>query len=153
MSYSGMISRWNFAWGWGCGGLGSWRGKSPPSRWSIRAFSEEALRGSLRYNSQPYGVQQSGNFCNTRKCDKASQSAFLLEKLLWDAKSLTNKDWARLVPAAAVIPAVRVATTFIGSKTSVACYVSLLWNPASQGSKCERYCIARDRERQEVQLE
>ena len=45
----------------------------------------------------------------------------LIEKLLPSVKSLANKDWARLVPAAAVILAVQVAATFIGSKTSVAC--------------------------------
>ncbi len=41
---------------------------------------------------------------------------FLLKKLLSVVKRQTNKDWARPVPAAAVIPAVRVASTFIGSK-------------------------------------
>ncbi len=51
---------------------------------------------------------------------------FLFEKLLFALKMQTNKDWARLVPAAAVIPAVRVAAIIIGSKTSVACFVSLL---------------------------
>ncbi len=51
---------------------------------------------------------------------------FLIKKLLPTVKRLENKDWARPVPAAAVIPAVQVAATFIGSKTSVACFVSLL---------------------------
>jgi len=51
---------------------------------------------------------------------------FLMEKLLPAVKRLANKDWARPVPAAAVIPAVQVAATIIGSKTSVACFVSLL---------------------------
>ena len=50
----------------------------------------------------------------------------LIEKLLPNVKSLENKDWARLVPAAAVILAVQVAAIFIGSKTSVACQVSFL---------------------------
>ena len=50
----------------------------------------------------------------------------IFENLLPNVKSLANKDWERLVPAAAVIPAVQVAAIFIGSKTSVACYVSLL---------------------------
>jgi hypothetical protein len=50
----------------------------------------------------------------------------LKEKLLPNVKSLANKDWARLVPAAAVILAVQVAAIFIGSKTSVACQVSFL---------------------------
>ena len=51
---------------------------------------------------------------------------FLLEKLFSAVKRQKNKDWERPVPAAAVIPAVQVASTFIGSKTSVACFVSLL---------------------------
>ena len=50
----------------------------------------------------------------------------LIEKLLLNLKSLANKDWERLVPAAAVIPAVQVAAIIIGSKTSVACFVSSL---------------------------
>ena len=48
------------------------------------------------------------------------------EKLLSAVKRLTNKDWERPVPAAAVIPAVQVAAIIIGSKTSVACSISLL---------------------------
>ncbi len=48
------------------------------------------------------------------------------EELLSVVKRQTNKDWERPVPAAAVIPAVQVATTIIGSKTSVACLVSFL---------------------------
>ena len=51
---------------------------------------------------------------------------FLFEKLLYAAKKHANKDWARLVPAAAVIPAVRVVATFIRSKTFVAGFVSSL---------------------------
>ena len=49
-----------------------------------------------------------------------------LGKLLYCAKSNANKDWARLVPAAAVIPAVRVAATLIRSKTFVARRASFL---------------------------
>src|SRR3989344_6658372 len=112
--------------GWGCGGLGCWRGNCPPSRRSVRALSGEALRGNLRHYSQPYGVQQLRIFCNARKRDRASQSVSQHEKLLLNLKSLANKDWARPVPAAAVIPAVQVAATIIGSKTSVACFASLL---------------------------
>ncbi len=70
-------------------------------------------------------MQQSRNFYNARKCDKASQSAFLFERLFLDVKTRENKDWERLVPAAAVIPAVQVASIFIGSKTSVAWFSSL----------------------------
>ena len=116
--------------GWGCGGLGCWRGKCPPSLWSVRALSGEALRGNLRHYSQPYGVQQLGIFCNARKRDRVSQSASQHEKLLLNVKSLANKDWVRLVPAAAVILAVQVAAIIIGSKISVACLVSFLWNRA-----------------------
>ena len=50
----------------------------------------------------------------------------VLGKLLYRAKSDSNKDWARLVPAAAVIPAVQVAATFIRSKTFVAGVTSFL---------------------------
>lgn len=46
--------------------------------------------------------------------------------LLCTVKRYTNKDWVRLVPAAAVILAVQVAAIFIGSKTSVACFLSFL---------------------------
>ena len=52
---------------------------------------------------------------------RKESKVFLLEKLLLTIKRWENKDWARLVPAAAVIPAVQVAATFIRSKTFVAC--------------------------------
>ena len=51
---------------------------------------------------------------------KESGVLFFLEQLLSTAKRWRNKDWARLVPAAAVIPAVQVATIFIRSKAFVA---------------------------------
>ena len=57
---------------------------------------------------------------------KQARVFLLIEKLLSAAKRQTNKDWARPVPAAAVIPAVQVAAIIIGSKTSVACFASLL---------------------------
>ena len=57
---------------------------------------------------------------------KQARVFLLIEKLLSAVKRQTNKDWARPVPAAAVIPAVQVAATIIGSKISVACFVSLL---------------------------
>ena len=47
-------------------------------------------------------------------------------ELFFAVKKQRNKDWARLVPAAAVIPAVQVAATFIRSKTFVACPASSL---------------------------
>ena len=57
---------------------------------------------------------------------KQARVFLLSEKLLSAVKRQTNKDWARPVPAAAVIPAVQVASTFIESKTFVACFTSLL---------------------------
>ncbi len=57
---------------------------------------------------------------------KQARVFLLLKKLLSAVKRLTNKDWVRPVPAAAVIPAVQVAAIIIGSKTSVACFASLL---------------------------
>jgi hypothetical protein len=71
-------------------------------------------------------VQQLRIFYNARKRDRVSQSDSHFENLLPNVKSLANKDRERLVPAAAVIPTVQVAAIFIGSKTSVACFVSLL---------------------------
>ncbi len=50
----------------------------------------------------------------------------LMQKLLYSLNRNTNKDWARLVPAAAVIPAVRVVTTFIRFKAFVAGVTSFL---------------------------
>ena len=58
-------------------------------------------------------------------------------ELLYCVKSSTNKDWARLVPAAAVIPAVQVVATFTGSKTFVARRESFLWNAVSQGRRVQ----------------
>ena len=73
-------------------------------------------------------MQQLGNFSNARKRERASQSVShnFFEKLLFVVKRQMNKDWARSVPAAAVIPTVQVVSTFIGSKTFVACLESLL---------------------------
>lgn len=51
---------------------------------------------------------------------KVSKVFLFLEELFFCVKSKRNKDWARLVPAAAVIPAVRVATAFIRFKEFVA---------------------------------
>ena len=112
--------------GWGGGRLGSWWCNGPPSRRSIRALREVARRGTLRNWSQPYGVQQARNLYNARKCDKGTLSAHVLHGLLPSVNSLANKWWVRLVPAAAVTPAPRVATTFIGPKASVAGLVNLL---------------------------
>ncbi len=87
-----------------------------------------AQRGTLRYWSQPYGVQQARNLYNARKCDKGIPSAHVKHGLLLRVRTLANKWWARLVPAAAVTPAPRVAITIIGPKASVAGSVNPLWN-------------------------
>jgi len=65
-------------------------------------------------------------------------------------KPQTNKGWASLVSAAAVIPAPRVVRMFIGPKASVAGFASLRLNPAAQQMGCRRYYKARERERQTV---
>ncbi len=85
-----------------------------------------ARRGTLRYWSQPYGVQQARNLYNARKCDRGIPSAQALLGLLLSVNSLANKWWERLVPAAAVTPAPQVAIAFIGPKASVAGFVNLL---------------------------
>ncbi len=63
---------------------------------------------------------------NTRKCDKGILSAYALHKLLPSVKSLENKWWARLVPAAAVTPAPQVGASIIGLKAFVVGLVNLL---------------------------
>ena len=110
------------------GWLGCWWGNGSPNLWSVRALREVARRGTLRHLFQPYGVQQLRNFYNARKCDRGIPSAYTLYRLLPKVDSLANKWWARPVPAAAVIPASRVAIMFIGSKAFVAGLVNLLWN-------------------------
>ena len=61
--------------GWAGGGLGCWRCNGPPSQRSVRAMRVGARRGTLRYWSQPYGVQQARNLYNARKCDRGIPSA------------------------------------------------------------------------------
>ncbi len=73
-------------------------------------------------------MQQARNLYNARKCDKGILSALPMVKLLLSVKNLANKWWERPVPAAAVIPAPRVGTTFIGSKGSVAGLLNFLLN-------------------------
>ena len=85
-----------------------------------------ARRGTLRYWSQPYGVQQARNLYNARKCDKGIPSAQALLGLLPCVNIMANKWWERLVPAAAVTPAPRVVVTFIGPKAFVAGLVNSL---------------------------
>ncbi len=60
------------------------------------------------------------------KCDKGTQSAHVLHGLFSKVNTLENKWWVRLVPAAAVTPAPRVATIIIGPKASVAGFVNAL---------------------------
>ncbi len=48
----------------------------------------------------------------------------LMGKLLSSLDSLANKRWVRQVPAAAVIPAPQVMTSFIGFKVFVAGLIS-----------------------------
>ena len=72
-----------------------------------------ALRGTLRYWSQPYGVQQLRKLYNARKCDKGIPSAYALHRLLPKVNTLANKWWVRLVPAAAVTPAPQVGAVYL----------------------------------------
>ncbi|KYK25543.1 hypothetical protein AYK26_05920 [Euryarchaeota archaeon SM23-78] len=50
----------------------------------------------------------------------------IIDRLLLSVKSLANKGWVRLVPAAAVTPAPQVAIAIIGPKASVAGLVNPL---------------------------
>lgn len=65
-------------------------------------------------------MQQARNLYNAQLRDKVTPSARVVHGLLPRASTLANKEWVRPVPAAAVIPALRVATTFTGPKASVA---------------------------------
>jgi len=71
-------------------------------------------------------MQQARKLYNARKCDKGIPSAYLSDKLLPIVNRLANKWWVRPVPAAAVTPAPQVVISFIGSKTSVAGFLTLL---------------------------
>lgn len=53
---------------------------------------------------------------------------FLVYLLLLNLKSLENKEWASLVPAAAVTLALQVEIKIIGSKTSVVFLITFLIN-------------------------
>ncbi len=112
--------------GWAGGGLACWWCNGPPRRRSVRALREVARRGKLRYCSQPYGVQQARNLHNARKCDEGIPRAHVIHGLLLNVRSSANKGWVRLVPAAAVTPAPRVAVTIIGPKAFVAGLVNPL---------------------------
>ena len=71
-------------------------------------------------------MQQARKLYNARKCDRATLRAYPQGRLFLCIVSIKNKWWARLVPAAAVIPAPQVEIIIIGSKVFVAGRVSLL---------------------------
>ncbi len=80
-----------------------------------------ALRWTLRQWSRPYEAQQARNLYHARKCDKVTRSA--QRETLGCYRCVDNpmrKERARLVPAAAVKPALQVVGIFIGLKVSVA---------------------------------
>ncbi len=74
---------------------------------------------------QALQAQQARNLYNARKCDKVTRSA---ERKTFGCYRCVNypmrKERARLVPAAAVKPALQVVGTFIGLKVSVAGLIS-----------------------------
>ena len=65
---------------------------------------------------------------NARKCDRVTPCAYLKDRFLLSLVNFLNKWWARLVPAAAVIPTPRVEIIIIGSKVFVAGFLSFLLN-------------------------
>lgn len=79
-----------------------------------------ARRWTLRHESRYYGTQQARNLFNAFTCEKETWSVSVLQKLLSSVNRRANKDRAIRVPAATVIPEVRVMFTIIGSKASVA---------------------------------
>ncbi len=64
--------------------------------------------------------------------------------------STISKERARLVPAAAVTPALQVDWTIIGPKTSVAGHVGSRLNAVAKLSRRLEYRMAREREAFEV---
>jgi hypothetical protein len=52
-------------------GLGSWSGKSLPSRWSLASLGGRVATLKLRQGSDFYGRQQCGILDNERKLDPA----------------------------------------------------------------------------------
>ena len=81
-----------------------------------------AWRKILRHESWFYGTQQASKLCNALTRDKGTWSVlvYFRQELLPTENRSENKDWVRRVPATAVILAVRVMVTIIGSKASVA---------------------------------
>ena len=79
-----------------------------------------ARRCILRHECRPYGAQQARKLPNASNGEVGNLSAAVLLQLLLSVDSLTNKGWARRLPAAAVITAPQVVLTIIGPKASVA---------------------------------
>ena len=69
-------------------------------------------------------MQQARNLYNVRKRDKGILSARAMLGLLYTVNRYSNKEWERLVPAAAVTPALQVAIAIIGPKAFVAGYAN-----------------------------
>ena len=91
-----------------------------------------ALRWELRQCPRPYEAQQARNLYNARKCDKVTRSA--QRKTVSCYRCVQNpmrKERARLVPAAAVKPALQVVGNIIGLKVSVAGLISSWLNLAA----------------------
>ena len=85
-----------------------------------------ASRWTLRHESRYYGTQQARNLFNALTSERGTWSVLALQELLLYENSRENKDRAIRVPAATVIPEVRVMFTIIGSKAPVAGLVSSL---------------------------
>lgn len=84
-------------------------------------MSVGAGRKVLRHRLYPYEEQQTSNLYNAGHRDKVSCSA---ERLFIKLKPWWNKERARLVPAAAVTPALQVIRSIIEFKSSVAGSIS-----------------------------
>ena len=78
-----------------------------------------APRWALRQGPRPYGAHQARNVPNAGNREGVTPSA-LARGLFPTLERWGNKRGARLVSAAAVIPAPRVIETFIGLKAPVA---------------------------------
>ena len=79
-----------------------------------------APRWALRQGPRPYGAHQAGNLRNAVTRDGVTPSAPLMGSFSPLQEGGGNKWGARLVSAAAVIPAPRVVGTVIGPKAPVA---------------------------------
>ena len=79
-----------------------------------------ASRCLLRHEGRAYGSQQARKLSNALTRERGSSSGYALHSLFLSLDSWGNKQWARRVPAAAVIPALPVVILIIGPKASVA---------------------------------